>query len=69
MQQGIIRRYFDDRGYGFLQPDSGGSDLFFHVRAFTVLVEPKENQRVEYDVAIDRNGREQAKNLRLMLND
>ena len=69
MQQGTIRRYFEERGYGFLQPDSGGSDLFFHVRAFTVLVEPKENQRVEYEVALDRSGREQARNLRLMPND
>jgi cold shock CspA family protein len=33
--QGTIKRYFDDHGYGFIVPDRGGGELFFHVKSVT----------------------------------
>ena len=30
-QTGSIMTYFDEKGFGFLRPDGGGKDIFFHI--------------------------------------
>ena len=69
--QGTIKRYFDGKGYGFIQPIVGGVDIFFHVNSVTPMlpgdsvIEP--GTRVEFDEDIDaRSGKPQAKNVRLV---
>lgn len=42
-----------DRGFGFITPDEGGKDLFFHARSLVdgVMYDSlKEGQEVSYDV-------------------
>jgi CspA family cold shock protein len=64
---GSVRRYYGDRGFGFLEPDGGGEDVFFHVKAFISKVEPAVGDRVEYELGNDpRSGRERAINLRML---
>jgi CspA family cold shock protein len=60
MPTGTVRFYRDGNGYGFIQPDEVGRDVFVHasaVRGFILVV----GQRVEYEVGINpRTGREAA---------
>ena len=66
MQTGVIKKWFGDRGFGFIKPDGGGADIFVHVRAFPPgTPEPAEEDRVSFDVANDsRSGKNQAVNVR-----
>lgn len=48
---GTIKRFFEDRGFGFIEPDDGGRDLFVHISAVENFEGKNlsEGQRVEYD--------------------
>ena len=51
MAIGTVRRFFDDKGYGFIKPDDSTSeDLFFHVKDAPGLV-ISEGFRVGYEAA------------------
>jgi len=48
---GTVKRFVADRGFGFITPDAGGSDIFFHISALTGPARtPKEGDRILYDV-------------------
>jgi cold shock protein len=64
-ETGIIKRFIEERGFGFIKPDLGGIDIFFHIEAFEGD-EPQIGQRVAYETATDaRSGRPRAVNVRL----
>jgi len=49
---GEINHFNEDRGYGFIAPDGGGEDVFFHRRVVRGLVEV--GHRVEFE--LERGG-------------
>jgi len=58
MSTGKVKWFNDQKGFGFIAPDDGGSDLFVHhpniiCDGFRTL---KENQAVEYEVGEGRKG-------------
>jgi cold shock protein len=55
-----------EKGYGFIQPDDGGKDVFVHISALehAGIGTLNEGQRLKYDIARDR-GKEAAANLSL----
>jgi cold shock protein len=60
-------KWFDARkGFGFIQPDGGGSDVFVHISAVegSGLLTLNEGQRVSFDIARER-GKTNAANLKL----
>ena len=60
-------KWFDARkGFGFIQPDGGGSDVFVHISAVerSGLSTLNEGQRVSFDIATER-GKKNADNLKL----
>ncbi len=62
---GTVSWYDGDKGFGFIAPDSGGPDVFVHVRALAGgLTELHEGDRVTYDVAVSEKG-PQARDVRL----
>ncbi|WNB87123.1 cold shock domain-containing protein [Cellulomonas sp. ATA003] len=62
---GTVTWYDADKGFGFISPESGGDDVFVHVRALAGgLTELVEGDRVTYDVAVGDKG-PQARDVRL----
>ena len=54
---GTVSWYDGDKGFGFITPESGGPDVFVHVRALAGgLTELAEGDRVTYDVAVSEKG-------------
>ena len=68
MPQGTVNFFNDAKGFGFIAPDEGGNDAFVHVTALEAsgLRTLSQNQRVEYDLAPDRRGRESATNVKAL---
>jgi CspA family cold shock protein len=63
---GIVKWFNSTKGYGFIQPDAGGKDVFVHISAVerAGLSSLNEGAKVSYDVVSDR-GKESAGNLRV----
>lgn len=49
-QTGRIKTYIDDRGFGFIIPDDGGEDIFFHITNVEGIEQPERDMLVEYQV-------------------
>lgn len=66
MAIGTVKWFNAQKGYGFIQPEQGGKDVFVHISAVerAGLGSLNEGQRVQYDIARDR-GKESAANLAL----
>jgi CspA family cold shock protein len=66
MAAGTVKFFSSQRGFGFIQPEGGGKDVFVHVSALEKagLQHLAEGQRVTFDVEKDRRGRDSVVNLR-----
>ena len=57
MAEGIIVSYKHDRGFGFIRPDDGSDDLYFHCTAQVVRDWlPAPGERVQYEVGENNQG-------------
>jgi CspA family cold shock protein len=66
MRTGTVKFYNSQKGYGFIQPDDGGKDVFVHASALerAGLRGLVEGQKVGFDVETDRrSGKDAAANL------
>lgn len=66
MATGTVKWFNPTKGFGFIQPDQGGSDVFVHVSAVQKagLRGLNDGQKVSYDVATEK-GKTSAVNLKL----
>ena len=67
MAIGTVKWFNEQKGYGFVQPDQGGRDVFVHISAVerSGMCGLVEEQKVSYDVEAERRtGKESATNLR-----
>jgi cold shock protein len=58
-QQGVVKFFNTDKGYGFIKPDEGGTDIFVHITAveragMTTLA---EGQRISFEIEPDKKGK------------
>ena len=66
MMKGTVKFYNDQKGFGFIQPDDGGKDVFVHATALerAGLRGLVEGQKIGFDVETDRrSGKDAASNL------
>lgn len=67
MAVGTVKWFNATKGYGFIQPEDGGKDVFVHISAVerSELNSLSDGQRVAFDLEKDRrSGKEAAVNLR-----
>ena len=68
MARGTVKWFNGAKGFGFIQPDDGGSDVFVHISAVEQagLRGLNEGQAVSYDLEQDRrSGKTSATNLKI----
>jgi cold shock protein len=66
MASGSVKWFNADKGFGFIQPEGGGKDVFVHITAVQAagLSGLNDGQRVSFEVVKER-GKEAAANLKL----
>lgn len=65
MPIGTVKFFNDSKGYGFIQPEDGGTDAFVHISAVerAGMRTLRQDQRVSYELEEDRRGKMSAVNL------
>ncbi|KAF0231600.1 MAG: cold-shock protein [Hyphomicrobiales bacterium] len=56
MSTGTVKWFNEQKGYGFIQPDDGGKDVFVHISAVqrSGLQGLRDGQKVSYELQADR---------------
>ncbi|UUX49608.1 cold-shock protein [Nisaea acidiphila] len=69
MATGTVKWFNATKGYGFIQPDEGGNDVFVHATAVERAGLPglNDGDKVSYDIEVDRQrGKSSAANLKAL---
>jgi len=69
MAKGTIKKLVLERGFGFIKPDGGGNDIFFHCTSLPEKAQfdgLEEGLSVEFDEGEGKGGRPKAENVRVL---
>jgi CspA family cold shock protein len=69
MPTGTVKWFNTTKGYGFIQPDQGGPDVFVHISAVerSGLRALNDGQKIAYEIVADRRtGKSSADQLKVM---
>ena len=68
MAKGTVKWFNTDKGFGFIQPEDGGKDIFVHITAVQAagLTSLSDNQAVEFELVEGRDGRKNAGELKVL---
>jgi CspA family cold shock protein len=69
MATGTVKWFNGQKGFGFIQPDDGGNDVFVHVSAVerAGLSGLAEGQKLSYEIKVDtKRGKSSAEDLKVM---
>lgn len=67
MPVGKVKWFNHDKGFGFIEPEDGGKDVFVHISAVerSGLSQLSEGQNVSFEIANGRDGRVLASDIQL----
>lgn len=68
MPNGTVKWFNTTKGYGFIEPEGGGKDVFVHISAVerSGLTGLADNQKVSFELLDGRDGRQMAGDLKLL---
>ena len=66
MPNGTVKWFNTKKGFGFIEPEDGGKDVFVHISAVVAsgLAGLEDNQKVTYELEEGRDGRQMAGDLK-----
>jgi cold shock protein len=67
-QNGTVKWFNTQKGYGFIKPDGSDKDVFVHITALQQagMTGLNDNQRISFEMVKDRQGKLSAGNLELI---
>lgn len=67
MANGTVKWFNATKGFGFIQPESGGKDIFVHISAVerAGISQLPDGQKVTFEIETGRDGRQSARDLAL----
>jgi len=67
MASGTVKWFNSQKGFGFIEPDEGGKDVFVHISAVerAGLTTLNDGQKISYEMEADRQGRMSASDLKV----
>lgn len=67
MAKGIVKWFNTEKGFGFIQPEDGGKDIFVHITALQEagIQSLSDDQPIEYEMVEGRDGRQSAGELKV----
>ena len=68
MSTGTVKWFNPTKGFGFIEPESGGNDVFVHISAVerAGISTLNEGDRIEYELVKGNNGKSSAEDLKLV---
>jgi len=68
MATGTVKWFNTTKGFGFIEPEGGGNDVFVHISAVEKagMTGLKDNQKIEYELIEGRDGRQSAGELKAL---
>jgi len=67
MPIGTVKFFNEDKGFGFIAPENGGTDVFVHVSVLQRGSSLRKGERVSYELGQDRKtGKPKAENVSVL---